>query len=160
MGVHVGAMSELAVKFMTMVEQSREIEPMKEFFQERAADFESLEVEGGKVVGEHQLVWTEHHKAYMSLVEEKLGVSEFCKENACDEQALMCSMRVLVEENSDVLMFFDSLISTTNYDGFLELAYNVKNDQHCFKPHLNNKCSSGAAGHGHGGHGHGHSHGH
>ena len=56
--------SAIAVKFVTMVEDSREIQPMKLFFEERAADFESLEVVDGAVVGEHLLVWMEHHHAY------------------------------------------------------------------------------------------------
>lgn len=38
------------------------------------------------------------------------------------------------------MMFFDGLVSTTDYDGFLKLAYNVKTNQHCFKPHLTSKC--------------------
>merc|ERR1712216_184622 len=95
----------------------------------------------------------------MALVEEKLGVPEFCNLNSCDEAALFESMRVLVDENPDVMMFFNGLISTTDYDGFLKLAYNVKTNQHCFETHFSTKCASDAAGHGHG-HSHGHSHGH
>ena len=147
------ASSELAVKFTTMVEETRDIAPMKDFFSERTSDFESLELVDGQVSGEHQLVWTDHHNAYMTLVEEKLGVPEFCNQNSCNEKDIVESMRVLVAENPDVLMFFNGLTSTTDYDGFLKLAYDVKTNQHCFKPHLKVKCAP--AGHGHG-HGHGH----
>ena len=68
-------------------------------------------------------------------------------------------MMMLVNTNPDCLMFFDGLISTTDYNGFLMLAYNVKNNAHCFKPHLEKKCLSDAEGHGHG-HAHGHGLGH
>merc|ERR1712178_566135 len=77
---------------------------------------------------------------YTALVEEKLGVPEFCRDNSCDEEALMESMKALVKEKPDVMMFFDSLVSTTDYDGFLKLAYSVKTNQHCFRPHLTTQC--------------------
>lgn len=95
-------MAELAVKFVTMVEAEREVQPMREFFQQRAADFEALEVVEDKVVGEHFLIWTEHHNAYTALVEEKLGVHDFCRDNSCDEEELLESMRALVREKPDV----------------------------------------------------------
>ena len=65
---------------MTMVENKRfeGIGSMESFFEKRASDFATLEVKGDEdgaklvVVGEHELIWTEHHKAYTSLVEEAL----------------------------------------------------------------------------------------
>eukprot|EP00944_MAST-04C_sp_MAST-4C-sp1_P012055 g12055.t1 len=105
--------SDLAVKFMTMVENKRfeGIGSMESFFEKRASDFATLEVkgdeDGGKlvVVGEHELIWTEHHKAYTSLVEEALGIPKFCEDNGCDEKELFASTEILVRENPDVQMF-------------------------------------------------------
>merc|ERR1711988_1886201 len=133
--------AQLTYSFMTMVEKSGDIQPMNDFFTDRADDFASLEVVDGEVVSEHLLVWTEYHNAYSRLVEDQLGVPDFCQQNACSEEALMTSMEALVCENKGVLMFFDGLVSTTDYDSFLKLAYNVKMNQHCFKPHLSSKCS-------------------
>ena len=148
-------MSDLAIKFMLMVESGNKVKPMEDFFEARAADFASLQMEAGVVVGEHRLVWTDHHATYMELLEHQLGVQEFCAENQCTDKDLMCSLEVLVQENPDVLMFVNSLISMSDYGGFLQLAYNVKNKQHCFHPHLTITTAEC-----HGGDGHGHDHGH
>ena len=119
---------------MTMVENKRfeGIGSMESFFEKRASDFATLELasvkgdeDGAKlvVVGEHELIWTEHHKAYTSLVEEALGIPKFCEDNGCDEKELFASTEILVRENPDVQMFVDSLLSMANYDGFLKIAY-------------------------------------
>ena len=152
---------------MTLVENKRfeGIGSMESFFEKRASDFETLELasvkgdeDGAKlvVVGEHELIWTEHHKAYTTLVEEALGIPKFCEDNGCDEKELLASTEILVRENPDVQMFVDSLLSMANYDGFLKIAYSVKQKTHCFEPHLT---VSPEACHGHG-HSHGHGHGH
>eukprot|EP00944_MAST-04C_sp_MAST-4C-sp1_P012346 g12346.t1 len=87
---------------------------MESFFEKRASDFATLElasVKGGEddgklvVVGEHELIWTEHHKAYTTLVEEALGIPKFCEDNGCDEKELLASTEILVRENPDVQMF-------------------------------------------------------
>jgi hypothetical protein len=160
--------SDVAVKFMTMVENKKYegLNSLEAFFERRASDFATLEFaeaedeKGVKklgVVGEHELVWTEHHAAYTKLVEEALGIPQFCEENTVTEKELFQSMAILVKENSDVQMFVDSLVSMADYDGFLKIAYNVKKKTHCFEPHLT---ISPESCHGDGGHSHGHGHGH
>ena len=105
--------SDVAVKFMTMVENKKYegLNSMEAFFERRASDFAMLEFaeaedeKGVKklgVVGEHELVWTEHHAAYTKLVEEALGIPQFCEENTVTEKELFQSMAILVKENSDV----------------------------------------------------------
>ena len=69
----------------------------------------------GSVAGEHKLVYTTHHQAYTKLIEEKLGVAQFCSENSCDEKALWESMKLLVAENPDVLAFVNVITSMTDY---------------------------------------------
>ena len=157
-------MSDLAFRFVTMVEAQREVKPMEEFFARRATDFADLELtEGGAVVGEHALRWTEHHAAYTGLVERQLGVQAFCEDNMCDEHELMASMKALLAEKPDVQMFVNSLVALTDYGRFLKLAHNVKMGRHCFHTHLTTTaaaCHGHGHGHGHGGHGHGGGHGH
>ena len=127
-------MSDLALKFMLMVESRREVSPMEEFFEQRKDDFRSLDIDdkNQEVIGEHELVWTEHHAAYTRLVEEQLGIPEFLEENGCSEKELMASMAALLRKNPNVKKFVDSLLSCSDYDRFLQLAHNVKMGRHCF----------------------------